>query len=116
MSAHSLCQNFASIFTIILLSSCALRAPVACGNAAYRFDLSPGKPTARHPVDSRGDVRLVSVHRDGRATFEFIQSHTSFTLRPSDSYFNPRLSEVTITLHSSDPAVSNVSLTSQIVP
>ena len=99
-----------------LLSSCASREPIICGNASFSLHLSPEKPIGRHPVDSRGDIRLVSAHRDGRAIFELIQSGTRFTLGPGGSYSNPQLTDVTITLHASDPDESRAFVTSQIVP
>ena len=87
-----------------------------CGNAQFGYDLSPDHPRVEHPVDSRAAVTLVAVRHDGAVVLQFPGRGRRVTLKPGNSYFNPKVSDATLTVDSSDPITGRVKLAEQIIP
>lgn len=109
-----------ALFPFIALSltvaSCATRQVGVCGNARFGYELSPDHPHVERPVDSRAGVTLVAVRRDGTVVLQFPEHGRRVTLKPRASYFNPKVSDATLTVDSSDPLTGRVQLAEQIIP
>jgi hypothetical protein len=56
------------------------------------------------------------VQPDGTAILQFPNAGPRIALKPRQSYFNPKVSDATLTLDASDPATGRIELSEQIVP